>query len=108
MDEFSLSSFRLRNNKPALSIIDLGYNNIVRGYSIKSITAESIDHALILRDLFKVLVGHVKICSCLRRDKYVGNWTESQFSDLAISLNNNLANRTNCRLSYHTLGVLEE
>ncbi len=102
IDDFSLSPFLLRNNKPSIVIMNIVSNDIVRGYPIQSISAALKNTAIILRDQYHV--GHVKICSILRRKMCLGRLTETQFGDLAVSLNNRLRWETRhlVGISYHT------
>ncbi len=102
MDDFRLLSFLLRNIKPSIVIIDIVSNDIAHNYSTASICAAIIDTARILKD--KYHVKHIKICSCIRRERNIGKLSSSQFNDLTIALNNKLSIDTKnlTGISYHT------
>ena len=70
MDDFRLPCFKLRNLKPAVYILDIASNDIALGFSTDSICAALVDTSQIL--INKYGVRHVKICSCLRRERKLG------------------------------------
>ena len=102
MDDFRLPTFLLRICKPTIVILDIGTNDIVLGHSTSSICAALVDTATHLRELFNV--SQVLICSCLRRERCFGNLSVTQFNDLVVCLNTQIAAATKYLpgINYHT------